>query len=101
MTRTRKIVLIVGGVVLLGVLGVVVVLALLVSALRESQPDVASNSVLVLEVSGSLPDYSSEDPLVSRLFGGSTESLESLVWQLKKAKADRRVKAVLLDVKMV
>lgn len=83
------------------VLVAVVGIALLVAAMRESQPDIASNSVLVLEVSGSLPDNVNEDPLVSRLFGGQSQSLGGLIWQLKKAKADKRVAAVLLDIKMV
>ena len=89
------------GLVLVLVLAGIVGVALLVAALRESQPDIADNSVLVLEVSGSLPDYANDDPLMSRFFGAPSQSLDGLVWQFKKAKADKRIGAVLLDIKIV
>ncbi|HEV2761747.1 MAG TPA: signal peptide peptidase SppA [Pyrinomonadaceae bacterium] len=101
MTRTRRVVLIILGVVLALVLAAIAGIALLIAALRESQPAVADNSVLVLEVSGALPDHANEDPMLSRFFGAPSQSLEGLVWQLKKAKADKRVAAVLLDIKLV
>jgi len=50
-----------------------------------------------LRVSGSLPDYSPDDPL-KRYFGGPDQSLTGLVMQFKKAKVDKRIKAVLLDI---
>ncbi|HWW77191.1 MAG TPA: S49 family peptidase, partial [Pyrinomonadaceae bacterium] len=99
MTRGRKIVLII-----LGVLAVFVVVGGLLVALvlmsLDNEPAVPQNSVLVLRVEGALPDYANADP-VTRLFGGETNSLSSLLLQLRKAKADKRVGAVLLDIGML
>jgi protease-4 len=50
-----------------------------------------------LRVAGSLPDYSPDDPL-KRYFGGPDQSLTGLVMNFKKAKVDKRIKAVLLDI---
>jgi protease-4 len=99
MSRTRKIVLIIGSVVLALVLALVVGLLLLFSMFRKSEPSISSNSVLVLKVKGSLPDYVPEDAL-RRLFGGEDTSLTNLLMQLKKAKVDKRIGAVLLDIEM-
>src|SRR5919206_590958 len=65
------------------------------------EPEVAPNSVLVLNVEGSLPDYTNADEFSSRFFGGETNSLSNLLLQLRKAKADKRVGAVLLDIGML
>jgi protease-4 len=61
---------------------------------------VKENSVLVLNVGGSLPDYVAEDPL-NRFLGRDERSLSSLLLQLRKAKADGRVKGVLLDIDFI
>src|SRR5215212_8635735 len=100
MTRGSKIALVIVGllavfVLLMGLLVVVVVMSL------GDEPEVSSNSVLVLNVEGSLPDYSNADELSSRFFGGETNSLSNLLLQLRKAKADKRVGAVLLDIRML
>src|SRR5215218_7692030 len=101
MTRGSKIALGIVGLlavfVLLGGLLVVVVLM----SLGNNEPEVESNSVLVLSVEGSLPDYANADELSSRFFGGDTNSLSNLLLQLRKAKADKRVGAVLLDIRML
>lgn len=98
MSRTRKIVLIISGLVLtLVIVGVAAVL-LLIAALRNNAPSIADNSVLVLSVRGSMPDYVNEDPIASRFFGAPDLSLNTLVTQLKKAKSDKRVGAVLLEI---
>ncbi len=101
MSRRRKIVLIFSGIVLalvvVGILGI----ALLIAAVREGQPDIEDNSVLVLNVSGSLPDYVTEDPFANRFFGAPSQSLTGLLAELKKAKADKRIGAVMLDVGFV
>src|SRR5215213_7741213 len=100
MTRGSKIALIVGGLlVTLVFMGVLVVLIVLMS--MGNEPDVPQNSVLVLNVEGSLPDYTNADELTSRFFGGDTNTLSNLLLQLRKAKADKRVGAVLLDVGML
>lgn len=99
MSRTRKTVLIItgilGGLILVSLIGV----ALLVAAFRQSAPSIKDNSVLVLRVAGSLPDYVPDDPM-RKFFGGPTQSLSSLLLQFKKAKADKRIKSVILEIDM-
>jgi protease-4 len=99
MSSTRKAALIIlgilGAVVLVCVIGVVLIWA----AFRKSEPTIRDNSVLTLRVAGSLPDYTPDDPF-KRFFGGPDQSLTGLVMQFKKAKVDKRIKAILLDVNM-
>ena len=99
MSKTRKVVLIISGIVvalvLVGVLGV----ALIVSAFRGNPPSIRDNSVLVLKVSGPLPDYVPPD-FFRQLFGGQPLSLNSLLAQLRKAKVDKRITAVMLEIDM-
>jgi protease-4 len=97
MSRTRKIVLIVTGVLLGCLLLGVLMIALFISSLRNSGPDIQDNSVLVLNVKGTMPDYVTEDPFAKAL-GAEDNSLTSLLWQIRKAKADKRIKAILLDI---
>src|SRR5215813_3769142 len=52
---------------------------------------------LLVCVAGPLPDYTPDDPF-KRYFGGPDQSLTGLVMQFKKAKVDKRIKAILLDV---
>jgi protease-4 len=100
MSQTRKLVFIIGGiVVLLVMIGIVGVVVLLMS--MDNEPDIKDNSVLVLNVGGSLPDHRNEDPLASRLFGGSSQSLSNFNEQLRKAKNDKRIGAVLLDINLL
>lgn len=99
MSRTRKIVLIITGVALAVFLFVVLGITLLFMAFRHSGPAIADNSVLVLRVSGPMPDYVPENPM-RKIFGNDEQSLTDLLLQLKKAKADRRIRAVLLDIDM-
>ena len=99
MSRTRKTVLIVtgilGGLLLVVILGVVII----VSAFRKGEPVIRDNSVLALRVAGSLPDFTPDDPF-RKYFGGPDQSLTGLVMQFKKAKVDKRIKVILLDVNM-
>jgi protease-4 len=97
MSRTRKIVLIVSGLLVALVLVFIVGIALIFAALRGSEPSVKDNSVLALRIGGSLPDYVPEDPM-RRLLGGSDESLTNLLTQIKKAKVDKRIGAVILEI---
>jgi len=98
MSRTRKIVLIVSGIVLTIVIVGIVAVLLLIAAFRNTAPSIADNSVLVLGVRGAMPDYVNEDPIASRFFGAPDLSLNTLTTQLKKAKTDKRVGAVLLEI---
>ena len=99
MSSTRKVALIIlgilGAVLLVCVIGVVLIWA----ALRGGEPTIHDNSVLTLRVVGSLPDYTPDDPF-KKIFGGPDQSLTGLVSQFKKAKVDKRIKAILLDVNM-
>src|SRR6266436_1512009 len=99
MSTTRKVVLTVGGLLLGLILICVVGIAIIVSVVRGSRPSIRDNSVLALKISGALPDYVPDDPF-RRLFGGQPQSLSSLMTQFRKAKADKRISAVLLDIDM-
>src|SRR5690349_18448537 len=99
MSGTRKtvvvIVSILGGLIVVAIIGI----AILWAALRKGEPTIRDNSVLTLRVAGSLPDYSPDDPL-KKWFGGPDQSLTGLVMNIKKAKVDKRIKAILLDVNL-
>ena len=96
---TRKTVWIIlgifGALILVAILGI----ALIWGALRKGEPTIRDNSVLALRVAGTLPDYTPDDPF-KRFFGGPDQSLTGLVMQFKKAKVDKRIKAILLDIDM-
>ncbi len=96
MSKTSKVLLIVGG--LIAVVVMVGVILLAVFAERLSRPDVPQNSVLVLNVSGDLPDYAPEDPLAKAFGVQPKQSFSSLLTQIRKAKVDNRIGAVLLDI---
>ena len=99
MSGTRKAVFIIlgilGALILVAIIGILAIWA----ALRKSEPVIRDNSVLTLRVAGELPDYSPDDPF-KKYFGGPDQSLTGLVMQFKKAKVDKRIKAILLDVNM-
>src|SRR5256714_9383918 len=99
MSTTRKVVLAIGGILLGLTLIVVVCVAIVVSALRGNRPSIRDNSVLALKISGPLPDYVPDDPF-RRLFGAQPQSLGSLLAQFRKAKTDKRISAVMLDIDM-
>jgi protease-4 len=99
MSRTKKTVLIISGIVLALVLVVLIGLAALVAAFRQREPPIAENSVLTLRVAGELPDYVPDDPF-RKFFGGPDQSISNLVLQFKKAKVDKRIKSILLTIDM-
>lgn len=97
MSKGWKVFLIVGGIFFVLFLVAIIGIALLIGS--SGRPSVSSNSVLVLNVSGELPDYSFDDP-TARMFGlGQPQSLTGLLAQLRKAKVDSRVSAIMLDVR--
>ena len=99
MSGTRKTVLIIvsifGALLLVAIIGI----AVLWAALRKGEPSIGDNSLLTLRVAGTLPDYTPDDPF-KKIFGGPDQSLTGLVMNFKKAKVDKRIKAILLDVDM-
>lgn len=97
MSTTRKVVLAITGIVLGVILIGFVAVAILVSAIRGEQPSIRENSVLTLRVSGPLPDYVPDNPL-NRIFATPPQSLSSLLTQFRKAKTDKRIRAIILDI---
>lgn len=98
MSKTKKALLIIGGLLLTFFLVAIVGIALLAESIGK--PDVRDNSVLVLKVSGTMPDYAPDDP-TAKIFGVSQQqSFSGLLTQLRKAKVDKRISAVLLDLDM-
>jgi protease-4 len=96
MSKTTKVFLILGGIFFALFLVAVIGIVLLANAIGK--PDVPENSVLVLSVTGDLPDYAPEDP-TAKLFGiNQQQSFTSLLTQLRKAKVDARIGAVMLDI---
>ncbi|MDT7541111.1 MAG: protease [Acidobacteriota bacterium] len=99
MSRSRKAALWIVGIVL-ALAFVLAVCVVAFYALLNNEPKVKENSVLVINVGGSLPDYVAEDPM-NRFLGRDERSLSSLLLQLRKAKADTRIKGVLLDIDFI
>ena len=99
MSGTKKTLLILGGIFAVVVFVMLLGIAILFAAFRKGEPAIRDNSLLALRVAGSLPDYSPDDPF-KRIFGGPDQSLTGLVMQFKKAKVDKRIKAILLDIDM-
>ncbi|MGI8898912.1 MAG: signal peptide peptidase SppA [Pyrinomonadaceae bacterium] len=99
MSRTRKTILIITSILVALVLVALLGFALLIAAFGQRAPTIRDNSVLVLRVAGPLPDYVPDDPL-RKFFGGPDESLTNLVLQFRKAKSDKRIKAIVLDIHM-
>ncbi len=95
-SKTSKVILIIGGVLVVGVVGLIVLLAIFAD--RLGRPSVPDNSVLVLSISGDLPDYVPEQPLAKAFGINQQQSFSSLLTQLRKAKVDNRIQAVLLDI---
>jgi protease-4 len=99
MSGARKTVLIILGILAALVLVAILGIAVLWIALSKGEPTIRDNSVLALRIAGTLPDYSPDDPF-KKIFGGPDQSLTGLVMQFKKAKVDKRIKAILLDIDM-
>lgn len=99
MSGTKKTLLIITGVLAVLIFVVLLGIAMIVATFRQGEPSIRDNSVLALRVAGTLPDYSPDDPF-KKFFGGPDQSLTGLVMQFKKAKADKRIKAILLDINL-
>ena len=95
-SKTAKFLLIGGG--LLFVVLIIGIIAIALFADTMGRPSVPDNSVLVLSVSGALPDYVPEDQLTKALGIGQQQSFTSLLTQIRKAKVDNRIGGVLLDI---
>ncbi|HYG78770.1 MAG TPA: signal peptide peptidase SppA [Pyrinomonadaceae bacterium] len=100
MSCGRKIAIVLGSIFLVFVIAVVIGIFVLLSFLRGSEPVIRSNSVLALKVAGELPDYV-PDTLAGRIFGKERLSMTTLVEQLRKAKVDKRINGVLLEIDLL
>src|SRR5688500_16598130 len=96
MSKTSKVLLIVGGIIFTVLMVGILLIVLLADSL--GRPSVPDNSVLVLSVSGDLPDYIPEDQLAKAFGINQGQSFTGLLTQLRKAKIDSRISAVLLDI---
>ncbi len=98
-SKTGKTLIIVAGIALVFILISVIGIALVAESL--GRPSVPENSVLVLKIAGDLPDFSADDPAAELIGIQQPPSFSSLLTQLRKAKVDKRVGAVLLDIDFV
>jgi len=96
MSKTGKLFLLLGGILL--ALLIVAVIAIAFAARNMGAPAVANNSVLVLSISGELPDYVAEEPLAKAFGISQPQSFTSLLTQIRKAKVDPRIGAVMLEI---
>lgn len=83
-------------------LGVLFLLSLMffvaLVASTETAPRVSPGSVLVMELSGSIPEVTSDDPLTMALMGEARYDLRDLNQALAKAAVDDRIEAVWLQM---
>ncbi len=96
MSKTLKVLLILGGIAISLVIVAVIGIALLAESI--GRPSVPENSVLVVSLSGSMPDHAPKDPLAKAFGINQPGSFTELLTNLRKAKVDSRVGAVLLDI---
>jgi protease-4 len=97
MTRARKIALTILAVLAVVAIAVAVGIGLLFYSFKHREPTIPDNSVLALKIEGDLPDYVPDD-ITRRLLGQDDQSLTSLLAQIKKAKADKRISGILLEI---
>jgi protease-4 len=95
-SKTAKVLLIVGGIAIL--LFLVLIIGLFVFVSSVGRPAMANNTVLVLNVSGDLPDYVAEDEFAKALGIAQQQSFSSLITQIRKAKIDSRIGGMVLDI---
>ncbi|NOT47930.1 MAG: signal peptide peptidase SppA [Acidobacteria bacterium] len=95
-SKTAKVLIIGGAIAVVLFLVAVIGIALIVRSVN--QPTVARNSVLLLNVSGSLPDYTPDDAFARAVGFAQPQSFTGLLTQLRKAKVDTRISGVLLDI---
>ncbi len=96
MSNTKKAFLIIGGLLLVALLVGIIGFALIFESM--GRPSVERNSVLVLKVSGDLPDYAPEDRTAKLLGINQPQSFSSLLTQIRKAKVDNRIGGIVLDI---
>jgi protease IV len=98
LSRTSKIVLIIAGIFFTFVITIGLVIGLIYMTFRNKEPNIKSNSVLSLKIKGQLPDHVAKDPFSNYIFGKEENSLSDLLMELRKAKVDKRIGAILLEI---
>ena len=96
MSKTSKVLLLVAGIIFVVVVVGIIAIAVLAESL--GRPSVPDNSVLVLNVSGDLPDYVPEDQFAKAIGMNQKQSFTGLLTQLRKARIDNRIGGVMLEV---
>lgn len=96
MSKSKKIWIGIAAAVFILLIVGIVAIALVFGTLDRTT--IAQNSVLVLDISGDMPDYAPNDPLAESLGMSPNKSFTGLMTQIRKAKADSRIGAVLLDI---
>ncbi len=71
-------------------------LFLLVIALSDTTPTVENNSTLVIPISGNIPEYHADSSFPIQFENGI--SVKSILDNIAKAKADKRIKGILLRI---
>lgn len=86
--------------VAMGIIGVISILGMVASS--DSTPQVKDNSVLVLDLSGTLQERSEED-VMAFLTGSGTSALgvDDVVDAIEKAKNDEKVKGIYIEAGML
>ncbi len=96
MSKTLKVLLILGGIAISLVIVAIIGIALMAESL--GRPSVPQNSVLVVSLSGAMPDHAPKDPLAKAFGINQPGSFTALLTNLRKAKVDSRIGGVLLDI---
>lgn len=76
------------------------ILAAIVAS-TDMEPSVQSGSVLVMNLSGSFPEYVSHDPVQTLLWGDTSVDSYDIKHALKKAAVDKRIDAIWLQMRGV
>lgn len=95
-SKTAKVLLVIGGILFVFLIVGIIGISLIAGSFGK--PDVPNNSVLVLSISGDLPDYLPEEPLAKAFGIPEKQSFINVLTQLRKAKVDNRIGAVMLDI---
>ena len=83
--------------VVLCVLGIFIILFAIARSVRETPPAIATNSVLQLQLSGDVPERLPVEVPFGALADRPAPSVTSVWMMLRKAAADSRVKAVVIE----
>lgn len=91
---------IIGGVFLLFVIFIVSFFSFLSSSINFDEPEVSINdeSVLSIDLSNGLPEYSKQDPFSIFSGGSSSISFYEILNSIDRAKDDEKIKGILLNI---